>query len=99
MIKLTDSYGISVDDYNFISGKIYTGKDGKTVLIRTRYFSTLPRAIEDIAKRVCMGRLQDKDLDLLEAAQVIQNTYKEFSEKISDLEKRLSFNAEETSNE
>lgn len=99
MIKVTDTYGISVDDYNFTSGKIYTDKEGKSILIKTRYFSSFPRALEDIANRVNMDRLQETDYDLMEAVKIIHKTYKEFSDKISELEKQLSLSAEETKDE
>lgn len=99
MIKVTDTYAISVDEYNYTTGKIYTDKEGKSILIKTRYFSSLFGAIEDIFNRVTRDRLQGVDYNLFEATKVIQESAKEFSEILSKLRKELSLSAEETKDE
>ena len=50
-----------------------------------RYFRTLSQAVADIAERVSKERLQDKDMSLKEAVEVLRITYEEFGAKVDEL--------------
>lgn len=50
-----------------------------------RYFRTLSQAVADIAERVSKERLQDKDMSLKEAVEVLRSTYEEFGAKVDEL--------------
>ena len=89
MIKVTDKYGITVDEYNYVSGKIYTYKDKNgvecSVLQKPRYFNTLCGAIKDTANRCAKESLMEVDVSLLEAADIVAGVYKTFEIRMGEL--------------
>ena len=50
-----------------------------------RYFRTLSQAVADIAERVSKERLQDKDMLLKEAVELLRSTSEAFGAKVDEL--------------
>ena len=91
MIKVNESYGIIVDDYQYISGRIYySKKQGREVIQKPRYYSRLTSALEDIAEREARDRMQEKDMSLLEAIETIKQVYLEVSQKLDEIQRSIS---------
>ena len=86
MIYIDENFGITVDDYNYITGEVYKKSDGKILLRKTRYFSALSGAIMDVANRTAKIRLQEKDMSLYDAVSCLNNVYREFEDKLSMLD-------------
>lgn len=89
MILVSNKYGISVDDYQYISGEIYYDKNEKACLRKTRYFTRLEKALEDIAERNIKDDLKEKDCSLYEAMDVVKTHYDHMSNVIDEFRKRL----------
>lgn len=91
MIKVNESYGIIVDDYQYIGGRIYYSKKaGREVIQKPRYYSRLTSALEDIAEREARDRMQEKDMSLLEAIETIKQVYLEVSQKLDEIQRSIS---------
>ena len=91
MIKVNESYGIIVDDYQYIGGRIYySKKQGREVIQKPRYYSRLTSALEDIAERETRDRMQEKDMSLLEAIETIKQVYLEVSQKLDEIQRSIS---------
>lgn len=91
MIKVNENYGIIVDDYQYIGGRIYYSKKvGREVIQKPRYYSRLTSALEDIAEREARDRMQEKDMSLLEAIETIKQVYLEVSQKLDKIQRSIS---------
>lgn len=91
MIKVNENYGIIVDDYQYIGGRIYySKKGGREVIQKPRYYSRLTSALEDIAEREERDRMQEKDMSLLEAIETIKQVYLEVSQKLDEIQRSIS---------
>lgn len=90
MIKVNENYGIVVDDYQYIGGRIYySKKEGREVIQKPRYYSRLTSALEDIAEREARDRLQEKDMSLIEAIKTIKQVYSEVSKKLEEIQQSI----------
>lgn len=90
MIKVSENYGITVDDYQYISGRIYySKKEEREVIQKPRYYSKITSALEDIAEREARDRLQEKDMSLLEAIETIKKVYSEVSQKLEEIQQSI----------
>ena len=85
MIEVYKDWVIDVDSRQYITGKRYRDKKGNVSMSNQRYFRTLSQAVADIAERVSKERLQDKDMSLKEAVEVLRITYEEFGAKVDEL--------------
>lgn len=91
MIKVNENYGIVVDDYQYIGGRIYySKKEGREVIQKPRYYSRLTSALEDIAEREAKDRLRERDMSLLEAIETIRQVYSEVSQKLDEIQQSIS---------
>lgn len=90
MIEVYKDWVIDVDSRQYITGKRYRDKKGNVSMSNQRYFRTLSHAVADIAERVSKERLQDKDMSLKEAVEVLRSTYEEFGAKVDELCKMKS---------
>ena len=90
MIKVNENYGITVDDYQYVSGRIYySKKEEREVIQKPRYYSKITSALEDIAEREARDRLQEKDMSLLEAIETIKKVYSEVSRKLEEIQQSI----------
>ena len=90
MIKVNENYGITVDDYQYISGRIYySKKEEREVIQKPRYYSKITSALEDIAEREARDRLQEKDMSLIEAIETIKQVYSEVSQKLDEIQQSI----------
>lgn len=90
MIKVNENYGITVDDYQYISGRIYySKKEEREVIQKPRYYSKITSALEDIAEREARDRLQEKDMSLIEAIETIKQVYSEVSQKLEEIQQSI----------
>lgn len=85
MIDVGEGWVIDVDKYQYIAGKKKLYKDGKFGILDPHYVRTLSAAIADICERSAKERLQDKDMSLKEAVEVLRSTYEEFGAKVDEL--------------
>lgn len=85
MIEVYKDWVIAIDSRQYIAGKRYRDKKGNASMTNQRYFRTLSQAIANIAERGSKERLQDKDMSLEEAVEVLRVTYKEFGAKVDEL--------------
>lgn len=85
MIEVYQGWAIAIDSRQYIPGKRYRDKKGNISLSNQRYFRTLSQTVADIAERVSKERLQDKDMRLKEAVEVLRSTYEEFGAKVNEL--------------
>jgi hypothetical protein len=89
MIKVTDKYGIEVDERNYIVGKICTNKEGEVYLTDKTYHDKITSAISKIAKRTAKEELSCGDYSLDEAVMKIARVYDRFSDMVEELENML----------
>ena len=85
MIEVYKDWVIAVDSRQYITGKRYRDKKGDVSLGDQRYFRTLSQAVADIAERVSKERLQNKNMSLKEAVEVLRSTYEEFGAEVDEL--------------
>ena len=85
MIEVYKDWVIAVDSRQYITGKRYRDTKGDVSLSNQRYFRTLSQAVADIPERVSKERLQNKNMSLKEAVEVLRSTYEEFGAEVDEL--------------
>lgn len=95
MIKINDTYCITVDPLNYAVCKDYHKKDkkGRPITSPVGYFDSLPKALEFILKRSAADALcSDDEISLKEAIEIISAKYNEVASLIHQAVPEARFN-------
>lgn len=97
MILVSNKYGVSVNDHQYISGEIYYDKNEKACLRKTRYFTRLEKALEDIAERETKDDLKEKDCSLQAAIDTVRYHYSHMANLMESFRESLEIGPKEES--
>lgn len=80
MIQLTDELVLMADGYNYVIGKPYQNREGKTHMLQPKYYSTIAQAVRGAVRLTMRAGVADGSITSL----------RDFIERQEELEKRLA---------